>query len=556
MPSQANKNFIEEYAEAIESGKEIVGNWVKLAYRMILKRIQEGSLIYDHKKAMMAIAFIENFCHHHEGRNDLLKLELWQKAFYSCVFGLLDHEGNRNFREVFLVVGRKNGKTLMASATAEKFAFAEGEYGSRIYFIAPKLKQANLCFNAFYQSVKKEHSLNELSLKRRTDVYIAKTNTSAEPLAFKADTSDGFNPSLVVADEIGAWKGDQGLKQYEVLTSALGARKQPMILGITTSGYASESIYDELFARSTRILLGESKETRFLPLLYTIDDPEKWDDLNELKKSMPNLGVSVSEEFMRNEIKIASESLSKKTEFLVKYCNVKQSSSLAWLNAIDVEKCRGEHFGLEQFNRCYCVGGIDLSMTTDLTACGILIQKDGKFHWVCQFFLPRSKIEEASARDNLPYNLYIQRGLLKPSGENNVDYQDCYNWFVEVVEKYKLYPLLTGYDRYNALQLNQQMEAYGFHTTSVFQGENLTGVINNLEGLIKDGNLLIGDNDLMAVHLLNAALKINNVSERKRLIKLNKYSHVDGVAALLDALLAFQLASSDYGERLKNERRG
>ena len=170
-------------------------------------------------------------------------------------------------------------------------------------------------------------------------------------IAFNSKKSDGFNPQMVVNDEMEAWQGDQGLKQYEVMTSALGARKQPLILSISTAGYINDGIYDELMRRSTSFLKGNSKETRILPFLYMIDNIEAWDDLEELKKSNPNLGVSVSEEFYIEQIEIAKASLSKKVEFLTKYCNIKQNSSVAWLDYWDVMKAVNEdlRLTLEQF---------------------------------------------------------------------------------------------------------------------------------------------------------------------------------------------------------------
>ena len=158
-------------------------------------------------------------------------------------FGIVDKNDLRQFREVVLVVGRKNGKTLLASALAEYMAYLDGEYGARVYFCAPKLDQAKLCYDAFYQMLLQEDELDELAKKRRSDIYIASTNTSIQPLAFNSKKSDGLNPHLVVCDEFSAWQGDAGLKQYEVLKSALGSRKQPLILSISTANYI-EGLYD------------------------------------------------------------------------------------------------------------------------------------------------------------------------------------------------------------------------------------------------------------------------------------------------------------------------
>ena len=224
-----------------------------------------------------------------------------------------------------------------------------------------------------------------------------------KPLAFSAKKSDGLNVSLCVADEVASWPGDAGLKFYEVIKSSFGARTQPMLLAISTAGYVNEGIYDELIKRATRFLLGDSKETRLAPFLYMIDDPAKWNDINELAKANPNLGVSISVSYLLEEIAIAEGSLSKRAEFLTKYCNVKQNSSLAWLSADVVERACGAHIDPANFKNCYCVGGIDLSRTTDLTACVAIIEKNGKLNVLAHFFLPAEKLQEATERDGLPY---------------------------------------------------------------------------------------------------------------------------------------------------------
>ncbi len=548
-------NYIFAYYQKIRDGTENVGKWITLLYDLIIRGLQEKRFFYNHKKAMAAIRFMENFCHHHEGElaPQLIRLELWQKAIASIIFGVLDETGARQFREVFLVIARKNGKTLFAAAIAEYMTFLDGEYGGKIYFAAPKLDQANLCFDAYYQMIMQEPELAKMIRKRRTDIYVQENNSTAKPLAFNAKKSDGLNISCAIADECASWQGDAGLKFYEVLKSSMGARRQPLLLSISTSGYLNDGIYDELIKRSTRFLMGESKEQRLLPFLYMIDDVEKWNDINELRKANPNLGVSVTVDYLLEEIAIAEGSYSKKTEFIVKYCNIKQSSAFAWLPAQIVQQACGEELRLENFRECYCVGGIDLSQTTDLTACTAVIEKGGELYIFAKFFLPAEKIEEASQKDGLPYQIYIQRGILTASGDNFVDYRECYNWFVQLVEKYHIYPLQVGYDRYSAQYLIQDLKTYGFHCDDVYQGDNLWPVIQETEGLLKDGKIHIGDNDLLKIHLLNSAVKMNVERGRGKLVKINPSDHIDGTAALLDAMTVRQKWYGEIGGQLRNE---
>ena len=544
-------NYIYEYFSGIQSGKYTVGKWARLIYEIIIAGLERGEYFFNAKKANKAIKFIENFCHHCEGREDLLKLEVWQKACVSVIFGIVDADGLRVFREVFIVIGRKNGKTLFASAIIAYMAYLDGEYGAKIYCLAPKLDQAAIVYDNFYQMLKKEPELAELAKKRRSDIYIEDTNTVVKPLAFNAKKSDGFNPHLVVNDEVASWRGDGGLKQYEVMKSALGARRQPLILSISTAGYENDGIYDELMKRSTAFLKGNSKERRLLPFLYMIDDVEKWNDIEELKKANPNMGVSVFPDFFREEIAVAEMSASKKAEFLTKYCNIKQNSSIAWLDAHIVEGATAE-ITLEDFRHSYAVGGIDLSQTTDLTAATVIVERGGKLYAFTQFFMPANRVERATAIDGVPYDIFVQKGVVTLSGENYVDYKDVYNWFVMLKEKYEIYVLKVGYDRYSAQYLIDDMAAYGFHMDDVFQGENLAGVIREFEGILLDGNFKIPDNSLLKSHFLNVALKHNMETRKFRPVKIEQRARIDGFVSVIDAMTVRQKYYNEIGVMLKN----
>lgn len=548
-------NWIFKYHEAIQKKEVIVGVWVRLCFEILTTGLLNGEWEFNEKKANKAIKFIENFCHHSEGRSDLLHLELWQKAIVSAIFGVMDKTtGYRQFREVFIIVARKNGKTLFAAAIAAYMTYVDGEYGAKVYFLAPKLDQADLVYDAFYQIVQSDDELDSITKKRRSDIYIKAFNTSVKKIAFNSKKSDGFNPQLVVNDEMEAWPGDQGLKQYEVMTSALGARKQPLIISIATAGYVNDGIFDELFKRATAFLKGNSREKRLLPFIYMIDDIEKWDSIEELKKSNPNLGVSVSAEYYLEQIEIARNSISKKVEFMTKFCNIKQNSAVAWLDYWDVMKCVHEEkpLSLEDFKGCYCVGGIDLSRTTDLTAASIVINRDGINHIFTRFYMPQKRYEVAINEDNTPYNIYRDRGFLFISGENQVDYKDVYNWFIELVKVYKIKPLKIGYDRYSANYLVEDLKTAGFHTDDVYQGTNLTPVLHEFEGNLKDGLFDFGDNSMLAAHFLNVAVDINLNDSRMKPVKIEKRMRIDGAMSVFDALTMVSKYYNEIGKKLLN----
>ena len=574
-PKSDKENYIFAYYQKIKNGSVAVGRFVRLLYEYLIKGFEEKRFFYDAVEANGAVDWIEEHCFHVEGAlaPGAFKLELWQKAMLSAIFGIVDEKGNRQFREVVFVVARKNGKSLLAAAIADYVFRVKGGFGARIYCLAPKLEQADIIYNGIWAMIqldpewqalkatldeRDEHNkrINDdsmLARHRQTDLMIPGTNSTVKKIAFSAKKSDGFNPSLTICDEIASWQGDQGLKQYEVMKSAMGARPDAFMLSCSTSGYINDSIFDEIIKRSTRFLMGDSKEKRLLPFLYMVDDVEKWNDINELRKSNPNLGVSVSVDYLLEEIAIAEGSLSKKTEFIVKYCNIKQNSSLAWLPAQVIARAGGDALNLEDFRNSYCVGGIDLSQTRDLTACTAVIQRGGELYVFAQFFLPAEKIDEATIRDGVPYQAYVTRGILTPSGDNFVDYHDCYDWFVRLVEQYEIYPLQIGYDRYSAQYLIQDLESYGFHCDDVFQGENLYGVMQETQGLLEDGKIHIGNNDLLKMHLLDSAVKMSVERGRGKLVKVNSKVHIDGCAALLDAMTVRQKWWSEIGEQLKNE---
>ena len=568
-------NWIYTYYQGIKNGTFIVGKWVRLLYEYLVQGLQEKQFFFDAHKANAAIEWKETHCFHTEGplAPGPLKLEVWQKAKTSAIYGIVDENGNRQFREVFELVGRKNGKSLDSASDGNYIFRQDGGYGARVFCIAPKFDQADIIYNCIWQMVQLDpewQELKKLSLEkdtqhrkvnddsmlvrhRQSDLAILGTNSTVKKIAFNSKSSDGFNPSLTICDEVAAWQGDKGLKQYEVMKSAMGARPDGLLISCTTSGYVNDSIFDELMKRSTRFLLGESKEKRLLPFLYMIDDVEKWNDINELRKSNPNLGVSVSVDYLLEEIAVAEGSLSKKAEFLTKYCCIKQNSSLAWLPANVVENAFGNPLKIEDFAHSYCVAGIDLSQVTDLTCVTLVIEKAGELYVFAHFWLPAEKIDEATQRDGVPYNIYMQRGLLSASGDNFVDYHDCYNWLTDMVEKLEVLPLMVGYDRYSAQYLIKDLQTYGFRCDDVYQGENLYGVIQETQGLLEDKKMHIGDNDLLKTHLLNSAIKMSTERGRGKLVKLSPALHIDGTAALLDAMTVRQKWYAEIGDRLKNE---
>ena len=206
---------------------------------------------------------------------------------------------------------------------------------------------------------------------------------------------------------------------------------------------------------------------------------------------------------------------------MTKYCNIKQNSSIAWLDYETVAKAAGQPYTLDDFRGCYCVAGIDLSRTTDLTAVSLVIEKSGKNHIITQFFMPQER-----------YNVF--------------------SWFVRLIKEYKIRPLKVGYDRYCAGYLVEEMKEAGFHMDDVYQGTNLTPVLNTFEGDLKDGMYLIGENNLLKSHLLNVAVQIQTDDSRMTPVKIEKRAHIDGAVSIFDALAVKMKYHKEIGRQLQN----
>ena len=557
------QSAIIQYWNEIDSGGVNVGKWIRLLYEVILQGLSEKRWFYDQRLADNALKFIERFCHHYKGKlaPKRIKLSLWERACISLIFGIVDAEGKRQFREVFWVIGRKMGKTLLTAAIATYMAYAAGEFGSEIYFIAPKIDLADLCYSACEFNVHAEPELEAITRSTKyRGLMINETNTTIKKLAFTSKKSDGYSPQFFACDECSSWPGQQGLRQYEVLVSGTGAREEPLGMAISSGGYENDGLFDELMKRGTGFLMGHSQEKHLLPVIYMIDDPQKWDSLEELEKSLPGLGDSVSREFIEKEIITAHESIPKEIEFKTKYCNLKQNMSTAWLRAEDINKAFGWRMPMEDLKGKYVVGGYDLSQVVDLTAAGFICEIDGILWVKAHFWMPKNRLEEATKRDGVPYEIYIRKGFLTLSGDEFVDYNDVLNWFMDLVRKYKIYPLMVGYDRWSAMELNQKLTEKHFKTDSVTQGFNLSNVADQFEGLLREGKIRdMDDNDLLKIHLADAAMKMESGEDRahprKMLVKISNKAHVDGVAMLLDAMAMRVFKWDKLGSRLQNKRK-
>lgn len=539
--------YLQDFKQDVADGKYVLGQWMQLNIQYVEKCLSEGKCLYDPLKAEKKIRFIETQCRYVEGRSGPFLLESWQKYIVACIFGLVDEDGFRHFTEIVLIVGRKQGKSTFAAALEMTIAYTEPELGMQLYNLAPKLQQANIIYDQTLLMIAKNKTASKLGKKRRSDFYIAKTNTKISPLAFNSKKSDGFNPYFACFDEFAAWEGVKAVDMWNVMLSAQGGRHDPINLACSTANFIDGGLYDELFPRCTSVLLGTSEEENLLPFLFMIDDIQKWDDVQELKKALPNLGVSFFEKNLQKEIRKAHASPSYKNEFICKYCNIKMNTVAAWIPQEALAKSQGPAIVPHDFRRMACVGGVDLSQTTDLTSACVVINFDGVNYVYSHFWIPAGRLKDLTERDNVDYSAMVSHGFLSLSGDKFVDYKDVTKWFVDLRKEYKLNILVVGYDRYSSTYFVDEMKQQGFLMDDVNQGTNLSPILTDFEGLIMQGLIQTGTNGLLQSHIRNTAIKREADGKRMRMLKISETKHIDGMAALIDALTV----KSKYNDQYK-----
>lgn len=539
--------YLQEFKQDIADGKYVLGQWMQLNIQYVEKCLSEGKCLYDPLKAEKKIRFIETQCRYVEGRSGPFLLESWQKYIVACIFGLVDEDGFRHFTEIVLIIGRKQGKSTFAAALEMTIAYTEPELGMQLYNLAPKLQQANIIYDQTLLMIAKNKTASKLGKKRRSDFYIAKTNTKISPLAFNSKKSDGFNPYFACFDEFAAWEGVKAVDMWNVMLSAQGGRHDPINLACSTANFIDGGLYDELFPRCTSVLLGTSEEENLLPFLFMIDDIQKWDDVQELKKALPNLGVSFFEKNLQKEIRKAHASPSYKNEFICKYCNIKMNTVAAWVPQEAIRLSQGDVIKPDDFQRMACVGGVDLSQTTDLTSACVVINFEGVNYVYSHFWIPAGRLKDLTERDNVDYSAMVSHGFLSLSGDKFVDYKDVTKWFVDLRKEYKLNILVVGYDRYSSTYFVDEMKQQGFLMDDVNQGTNLSPILTEFEGLIMQGLIQTGTNGLLQSHIRNTAIKREADGKRMRMLKISETKHIDGMAALIDALTV----KSKYNDQYK-----
>lgn len=546
------KNFIEAYLDEIKAGKCIVCKRTRRQYERLVDDIHhpKDGYIFDQARAERPIAFIERFCKHSKGEwaGQSLRLELFQKAFISALFGFVDAStGYRKYRETLFYVSRKNGKSVMLSGLALYMLIADQEAGAEVYSVASKKDQAKIIYEETYNMVRQSPDLLQVIKKRKSDLYFPLTFSKFQPLGKNSDTLDGLNSSLVIIDELHSIK-DRNL--YEVMKQSQSARRQPLLVMITTAGTVRECIFDDMYKYACGVCDGTITDPHFLPIIYELDSKEEWLDPMKWEKANPGLNRIKKLDDLISKVSRAKQSPRDLTGVLVKDFNVIQSVASTWITFDDA--ANPETFELERFKGYYAIGGADLSRSGDLTAATLLFMDKQEKRYVTQmYFLPKDNFEQRVKEEKIPYDKWYEAGLLRLCEGNSINYSDVTAWFLEMVEKYDVTPAWIYYDPYSAAYWVQEMQSHGFNMVKCYQGvKTLSLPMQQLGQDLAAKKVNYNANPLLLWCITNTGVKTDVNGNIQPIKATNPKYRIDGLASLLDAYVGLLDHYNEYLEAI------
>ena len=538
-------NYVIEYFEKIKSGEYVVSNRVYKQYEKMVNDIYNSDkYIFDEERALRPIKFIETFCKHSKGEwaGKPVILELFQKAYISALFGFIDKETNlRRYKESMFYVARKNGKSTMLSGIAAYMMIADNEAGAEIYSCATKKDQAKLVFDETLNMINQSPYLSKHIKKRKSDLYFPLTMSKFQPLGKNSDTLDGLNAHCVIIDELHGVK-DRNL--YEVMQQSQSARRQPLLIMITTAGTVRECIFDDIYEYSCNIVDGTFEDDTFLPIIYELDKKEEWLDENCWSKANPSLGAIKKLDDLKRKVEKAKNSPKDLSGVLTKDFNIRNTLSNAWLNFDDINNT--ETFDIENFKNFYAIGGADLSITTDLTCATLLFinkeveKKTGKEiekRYIHQmYWLPSENFNERVKIEKIPYDKWLERGLIRLCNGNSINYSDITAWFIEMLNNYGITPLWIYYDNYSAKYWVEEMKAHGFKMERCIQGaKTLSLPMQQLGADLKAKKINYNNNRILKWCLTNTGVQEDRNGNIVPIKNQSAKQRIDGVASMLDA---------------------
>lgn len=530
-------NYIQQYYEAIEQKKVIVSTRVEKQYKKLIQDIQGHEKYYfDENKANKPIEFIEKFCKHSKGEwaGKPVKLELFQKAYISALFGFVDKQtGYRRYKESLFYVARKNGKSTMLSGIILYMMIADSEGGSECFCVASKKDQARLVFDEVHNMVKQSPALTRHIKKRKTDLYFNATLSRLQPLGKNSDTLDGLNSHCVVMDELHSIK-DRNL--YEVMKQSMSARRQPLLLMITTAGTIRECIFDDMYEYACNIVDGTFQDDTFLTILYELDKKEEWTDEEAWAKANPALGTIKKLDDLKVKVEKAKVSPNDLTGVLTKDFNIRDTVSSAWLTFDDIYN--PETFDINDFKNCYAIGGADLSITTDLTCATLLLMdKDTHKRYIHQmYWLPASNFHKRVNEEKIPYDKWLEQGYLRLCEGNSINYADVTAWFIEMLNKFEITPLWVYYDSYSAKYWVEEMENYGFKMERCIQGAKTLSLPMQMMGAdLQAKKINYNNHPMLKWCLTNTGIQTDRNGNIVPVKNQSAKMRIDGMASMLDA---------------------
>ena len=530
-------NFIVQYNDLLERGEIPAGRRIKTIYaRLAAESLQDGGkYAFDEEKANRPIEFIERFCRHSKGEwaGQPVRLELFQKAFIQALFGFVDRDtGLRRFREAFFLVGRKNGKSTLLAGLALYMLIADGEGGAEVYSTATKYAQARLLFDECHNMVKQSPDLSRHMKKRKSYLYYVPGMAKLQPLSRNSDSLDGLNASFVIMDELHGVK-DRNL--YEVMRQSQSARRQPLLVMITTAGTVRECIFDDMYNHACAVADGAITDDTFLPILYELDRRDEWMEPDAWMKANPSLGAIKKRDDLAIKVQRAKQSPVELSGVLCKEFNIRETVQSAWLS-FEAINCT-DMFDMEEFRGAYCIGGVDLSITTDLTCASLLMMKRGsdKKYVAQMYWLPADSLQERVKRDKIPYDKWFERGLLRLCAGNSISYSDVTQWFVDMVKQYELFPAWVYYDSYSARYFVEEMQLQGFNMVRCIQGAKTLSLPMQMLGTdLQAHRVNYNNNPILKWCLTNTGIQTDRNGNIVPVKNQSPKQRIDGTAALLD----------------------
>lgn len=547
-------NYIQEYYNAIESGTCIVSKRVRNQYKKLVEDINDPTCgyIYDDKRAQKPIRFIESFCKHSKGEwaGKPLILELFQKAYISALFGFINETtGYRRYTETMFYVARKNGKSELLSAIGLYMLIADNEPGCECYSVASKKDQAKIIYDETYNMIRQSPDLVQVVKKRKSDLYFSLTFSKFQPLGKNSDTLDGLNSHLVIIDELHSIK-DRNL--YEVMKQSQSARRQPLLIMITTAGTVRECIFDDMYKYACGVCDGTIKDEHFLPIMYELDSKDEWLDPMKWEKANPGLNKIKKLDDLIAKVERAKQSPRDLTGILVKDFNVISTVASTWLTYEDINNTAT--FNLADFKGYYCVGGVDLSRVNDLTCATLLFMDKSETKYVTQmYWLPKDSFEKRVQEEKIPYDKWLEAGYLRLCEGNSIVYSDVTAWFMEMINTYDVTPAWIYYDPYSANYWVQEMQSQGFNMVKCYQGvKTLSLPMQKLGADLQAKKVNYNDSSLLKWCITNTGIK-TDVNGNIQPVKANSPKYrIDGLASLLDAYVGLIDHYTEYLDTIES----